>query len=123
MKGGYMSRERNLIVCCDGTWNTPELESVTNVVKLYHAIEQSDTQRSYYQSGVGTSGGTLSWLAGGASGVGLSRDVMNVFYWLTTTYQKGDRIWLFGFSRGAYTARSVAGMIAACGLIHVNDRI
>src|SRR4051812_43036039 len=106
-KGAHMQGSRNLVVCCDGTWNSSEPESVTNVVKLFNAIEQSDSQLCHYQAGVGTSGGAVSWLAGGASGIGLSRDVLKAYYWLATNYRPGDRIWMFGFSRGAYTVRSL----------------
>jgi uncharacterized protein (DUF2235 family) len=109
---------RRLIVCCDGTWNTPEDESVTNVYRLHNALAPTDNfgnhQRRYYQPGVGTMSARL---LGGAFGLGLSRDVMETYLWLTTRYEPGDRIALFGFSRGAYTARSLAGMISACGLI------
>jgi uncharacterized protein (DUF2235 family) len=112
---------RNLVVCCDGTWNTPEQPSVTNVFRLRNALGEKDAegnqQLSYYQSGVGTRGGLLPWLLGGISGVGLSHDVMGAYRWLTATYEPGDRIALFGFSRGAYTVRSLAGMISACGLL------
>ncbi|WP_327588198.1 DUF2235 domain-containing protein [Nonomuraea sp. NBC_00507] len=107
-----------LIVCCDGTWNTPENESVTNVCRLYNALASKDNfgncQWRYYQPGVGA---VRTRLLGGAFGLGLSRNVMDAYLWLTTRYEPGDRIALFGFSRGAYTARSLAGMISACGLI------
>jgi hypothetical protein len=109
---------RQLIVCCDGTWNTPEDKSVTNVRRLYNALadknENDDPQLAYYQPGVGT---MRNRLLGGGVGLGLSRNVMDAYLWLATRYEPGDRIALFGFSRGAYTARSLAGMISACGLI------
>jgi len=111
----------HLIVSCDGTWNTPEDESVTNVRRLHNALaetdEDSNAQSRYYQSGVGSEGRLRNRLLGGAAGVGLSRNVMDAYHWLTTRYEPGDRLALFGFSRGAYTARSLAGMIASCGLI------
>jgi uncharacterized protein (DUF2235 family) len=112
---------RQLIVCCDGTWNTPEDESVTNVRRLYNALadvdENGNEQLCYYQAGVGTDGRLVNRLLGAATGIGLSRNIMDAYYWLTTRYTAGDRIALFGFSRGAYTARSLAGLISACGLI------
>jgi uncharacterized protein (DUF2235 family) len=115
---------RHLIVCCDGTWNTPEIESVTNVRRLYNALDTTDEdgngQWCYYQPGVGTEGRLLDSLLGGGVGVGLSHNVMDAYHWLTTRYEPGDRIALFGFSRGAYTARSLAGMISACGLIETS---
>ncbi|WP_320783279.1 DUF2235 domain-containing protein [Streptomyces sp. CRN 30] len=117
---------RCLVVCCDGTWNTPEQPSVTNVHRLYNALDTRDSggnrQLAYYQPGVGTRGGLLGWLPGGIAGVGLSADVLDAYRWLTTTYEPGDRIALFGFSRGAYTARSLAGMISVCGLLDTRGR-
>lgn len=107
-------------MCCDGTWNTAGQRAVTNVRRLYNALDDTapngTEQLSHYQPGVGTSG-LLGWLPGGVVGFGLSRNVIEAYQWLTTTYRTGDRVALFGFSRGAYTARSLAGMIAACGLI------
>lgn len=113
---------RHLVVCCDGTWNTTlDEQSDTNVARLRNALaktaEDGSEQRSYYDTGVGTQGGLLDFLLGGASGVGLSRNVMDAYHWLTSTYEPEDSVTLFGFSRGAYTVRSLAGMIAACGLI------
>ncbi|GAA2121101.1 DUF2235 domain-containing protein [Actinomadura alba] len=109
---------RHLIVCCDGTWNTPEDETVTNVRRLYNALDDVDEdkhpQLRYYQPGVGT---LRNRLLGGGAGLGLSRNVMDAYHWLTTRYEPEDLISLFGFSRGSYTARSLAGMISACGLI------
>ena len=112
---------RRLIVCCDGTWNTPEDETVTNVRRIANALgeldEDDNVQVTYYQAGVGTEGRLLTRLLGGSTGIGLSRNVLDGYHWLATRFEPGDRIALFGFSRGAYTARSLAGMISACGLI------
>jgi uncharacterized protein (DUF2235 family) len=112
---------RQLIVCCDGTWNTPEDSSVTNVRRLYNALADTDDdgneQVRFYQPGVGTAGPLWDRLVAGATGAGLTRNILDAYHWLTTRYEHGDRIALFGFSRGAYTARSLAGMIGACGLI------
>lgn len=117
---------RCLVVCCDGTWNTPDQPAVTNVSRLYRALgamdAEGDRQLASYQPGVGTSGGLLAWLRGGIAGAGLSTDVLDAYRWLITTYEPGDRIALFGFSRGAYTARSLAGMISACGLLDTRGR-
>lgn len=116
---------RYLIACCDGTWNTAAQPSVTNVFRLYRALAQKDAngreQVRHYDGGVGTGGDLFSWLRGGIAGAGLSAKVMEAYRWLTTTFEPGDYIALFGFSRGAYTARSVAGMIAACGLLDTGD--
>lgn len=116
---------RHLVVCCDGTWNTPEQEAVSNVRRLHNALvsepEGAPEQLRYYHPGVGTEGGMLNWVRGGVTGAGLSRNVMDAYHWLTTTFEPGDRISLFGFSRGAYTVRSLAGMISACGLLDTRE--
>lgn len=121
-----------LIVCCDGTWNTPEQEdngvpAPTNVFKLYGALANKDNaddvQKKYYRKGVGTSGGFLAKLTGGAFGAGLSDDIKSAYKWLCDTYEDGDSIYLFGFSRGAYSVRSLGGLIGKCGLLRFSDQI
>ncbi|MGH3873388.1 MAG: DUF2235 domain-containing protein [Pseudonocardiaceae bacterium] len=112
---------RHLVVCCDGTWNTPEQEqggvpTPTNVVRLHHALHENQNQLRYYHPGVGTGSGLADRIGGGVLGRGLASNIKSAYSWLATTYQPGDAICLFGFSRGAYTARSLAGMLAACGL-------
>lgn len=117
---------RHLVVCCDGTWDTADESSEgvptpTNVARLYNALREADEegnqQLHYYHPGVGTDGGLMDKLTGGMLGVGLSHNIKSAYHWLATNFQPGDRISLFGFSRGAYTVRSLAGMIDACGLI------
>lgn len=121
---------RHLVVCCDGTWNTPDQESggvpvPTNVVRLYNTLAKKDKdgneQVKYYHPGVGTEGNWWEKLAGGGAGVGLSKNVMSGYKWLADHYQSDDRIYVFGFSRGAYTARSLAGFVSICGLIDTAD--
>ena len=116
---------KNLIVCCDGTWNTPEQREggqpcPTNVVKLFNLSVEDDTQRRYYHPGVGTKGGLFDKALGGGVGVGLSRNVESAYEWLCRNYTTGDRIFLFGFSRGAFTARSLGGFVARCGLLDLS---
>ncbi len=122
----------NLIVCCDGTWNTPDQEdngqpAPTNVFKLHGALAPSDAggapQHAYYRAGVGTSGNLMDKALGGALGVGLGQDIKSAYNWLRQTFDPDtSQIFLFGFSRGAYTVRSLAGMIGRCGLlIHDDD--
>ncbi len=114
----------NLIVCCDGTWNAPDNEddgvlAPTNVYKLFSAIDldsSSTAQLSRYQSGVGT-GGMIDKAIGGAVGYGLGEDIRDCYQWLANKYRPGDAIFLFGFSRGAYTARSLAGLIGRFGIV------
>ena len=115
---------RHLVVCCDGTWNTPEQElggvpTPTNVVRLYHAMTHDDDQLRYYHPGVGTGPGLIDHLRGGGLGTGLDANIKSAYSWLATHYRPGDAICLFGFSRGAYTVRSLAGMLAACGLASI----
>ncbi|MEX6090594.1 phospholipase effector Tle1 domain-containing protein [Raoultella planticola] len=102
----------NLLVFCDGTWNTPQQlddgkPAPTNVVKLRNAVAENTQQRVYYHSGVGTDGGVVDRYIGGGIGEGLDKNIISAYYWLATRYQPGDKIWLFGFSRGAYTVRSL----------------
>lgn len=116
---------KKLIVCCDGTWNVPDQRgNPTNVVKMVRAIEPADDagvpQVVYYDPGVGT-GNPLDRVVGGGLGVGLSRNVQEAYQFLVHNYHDGDLIYLFGFSRGAYTVRSLAGMLGAVGLIHKGD--
>lgn len=115
-----------LVICCDGTWNTPDMTeggvpSPTNVVRLFNAVTAVDAngvrQERYYHPGVGTDPGLLSRILGGALGQGLDGNIMSAYRALCDGYRTGDDIFLFGFSRGAYTVRSLAGFIERCGLI------
>lgn len=116
----------NIYICCDGTWQSEDREQdgvpiLSNVRKLFNAVDTADSngdkQKSYYHPGVGTEGGPLKQALGGGTGLGLRDNVKSAYKWLATKYDPGDRIYLFGYSRGAYTVRSLCGMIAACGLI------
>lgn len=115
---------KNIVLCADGTWNTPHGDSPTsidtNVRKLYCALTDEPTQLKYYDSGVGTDGTPLDHLSGGAMGEGLFQKIQDCYSFLSAVYDPGDRIFLFGFSRGAYTARSLAGMIAGLGVPTIN---
>ncbi len=120
---------RHLVVCCDGTWNTPDQEksgvpAPTNVRRLHNALAGQDKdgndQVRYYHPGVGT-GNVLDKAFGGALGIGLSANIQGAYHWLAGTFQPGDRISLFGFSRGAYTVRSLGGMIGTCGIVDFGD--
>lgn len=116
---------RRLVACADGTWNTPDrmdegIPAPSNVVKLARAIlpeaHDGTSQIVFYDAGVGTDN-WLDKLTGGAFGVGLSRNVRDLYLFLVHNYQDGDEIYLFGFSRGAYTVRSAAGLIRKVGLV------
>ncbi|WP_444928310.1 DUF2235 domain-containing protein (plasmid) [Microbulbifer sp. TRSA002] len=112
--------KRRIIVFFDGTWNTPDnAGQVTNVVKLLRAIPSMDgdiSQITFYDKGVGT-GGFSDRIIGGVSGKGLDENVIDGYRFLSNNYVHGDEIYIFGFSRGAYTARSLAGFIGLIGLI------
>jgi uncharacterized protein (DUF2235 family) len=109
---------RRLVLLFDGTWNKPE--SNTNVERLRRLIAPRDAagnpQPVNYIPGVGVKRG-ITHLLGGAFGYGLSDHVLDGYRWLCKTWQPGDLLYLFGFSRGAYTARSLGGMIRKCGLL------
>ena len=106
--------ERNLVVCLDGTTNEPET-GFTNVARLFNIAEKSPRQLVYYDPGVGTMGApgaitawgkTLTRLAGIVAGYGIRDNLQQAYTWLAHQYRFGDRIFVFGFSRGAYTARA-----------------
>lgn len=121
---------RNLILLLDGTSNEVK-DNLTNVVKLYRCAERSDNQRVIYHPGIGTVPLTTDWSPatqsaiaafGLATGWGLDANILAAYCYLIDTYQEGDRIFLFGFSRGAYTARAVAGLIHLVGLVDPDQR-
>ncbi|QRP44447.1 DUF2235 domain-containing protein [Amycolatopsis sp. FDAARGOS 1241] len=114
---------KRIVICCDGTWDTADLADGTtpapsNVTRLALGVAPADEagtqQRVFYQSGVGT---VRRKFTGGAFGIGLSRNVQDTYRFLVHTYEPGDEIFFVGFSRGAYTVRSVAGFIRNCGLL------
>jgi len=113
---------KRLLLFYDGTWNTPETR--TNVWKLRYALTRQapdgTAQLSWYDEGVGT-----HWydrIPGGAFGAGLSENVRQGYEWLAEHFTEGDEIFLFGFSRGAFTARSLAGLIRKCGVLCWPDK-
>jgi uncharacterized protein (DUF2235 family) len=111
-----MRKKERLIVLFDGTWNDPA--DLTNVFQLSTLIEEYDgeiKQTFFYEPGVGTAPGDK--LRGGLFGYGLSENLLKGYDWLARHYKEGDEIWVFGFSRGAYTARSMVGLIRKCGLL------
>lgn len=115
---------KRIVICCDGTWNTPDQKDrgvmrPTNVVKMAHIVlpqaPDGIEQRVYYDKGVGT-GDWIDRIFGGAFGIGLRHNVVEAYQYLSRNYDPGDEIWLFGFSRGAYTVRRVVGMVRKCGI-------
>ena len=115
---------KRIVICCDGTWSTPDQDEAgvpnpTNVSKLALAIRETDSagtqQRVLYQTGVGT--GLWDRLPGGAFGSGISAKIKEAYRFLISNFDPGDELFLFGFSRGAYTARSVAGFVRNSGIL------
>jgi uncharacterized protein (DUF2235 family) len=105
---------KRIAFCADGTWDGTSND--TNVFKLFNAILVSAEQLPFYDSGVGADGNPIEKLLGGAFGTGLFQKVKDGYTRIAHAYEAGDELFIFGFSRGAYTARSLAGMIANCGL-------
>ncbi|MGH9869907.1 MAG: DUF2235 domain-containing protein [Candidatus Polarisedimenticolia bacterium] len=117
---------KRIVICSDGTWNVPDQTDrgerrPSNVVHINRAIAQASSdgtsQIVFYDPGVGTAWG-LDRLVGGAFGTGLSRNVEDGYRFLVDNHAPSDEIYLFGFSRGAYTVRSIVGLIRKCGLLH-----
>lgn len=114
---------KRLVVCCDGTWNKPDGQTITNVEKIARTVQSDPSatggvyQLVYYVSGVGAGSYAADRLLGGAFGFGLFHNVIACYRFLAQNYEPGDEIFIIGFSRGAYTARSVAGMVGRVGLL------
>ena len=120
---------KRLVVCCDGTWNRPDhidqgVAAPTNVAKVALALADEDDagnpQLLHYQAGVGT----RRWehLVGGGFGVGLSRNVQECYRFVVDNYEPGDELYFFGFSRGAFTARSTVGLVRNAGILRPEHR-
>jgi uncharacterized protein (DUF2235 family) len=105
---------KRIVLCTDGTWDNTA--NNTNVYKVWNAVLNTAGQIGFYDDGVGANGTVIEKLAGGALGAGLFKKITDGYTKIAHAYEQDDPIFLFGFSRGAYTARSLAGMIAICGL-------
>jgi uncharacterized protein (DUF2235 family) len=118
-----MPMKKRLVVCCDGTWN--KAETRTSISRLHDMVVCDATcddgieQRCVYVQGVGAN--RFTRFRGGLFGVGLSDNILEAYRWLVDHYGEGDDIFCFGFSRGAYTARSLCGLIGAAGLLRPAD--
>lgn len=118
---------KRIAIFCDGTWNRSDAPEPTNVVELARAVLPTDAdgqaQAVFYYPGVGTGRGTgavarlTDRVLGGGLGWGLLDNVVTAYRNLIFAYEPGDDIQIFGFSRGAYTARSLAGLIRTCGVL------
>jgi uncharacterized protein (DUF2235 family) len=104
---------KRLAVFLDGTWNT--LNNNTNVWRLRSLTAETADQRVYYSQGVGTQRGEIA--RGGVTGYGIDDEIIGAYTWLIQNFDDGDEIFIFGFSRGAYTARSLSGLICKCGVL------
>jgi uncharacterized protein (DUF2235 family) len=141
---------KRLVVCADGTWNTPDQQdqgqpAPTNVWKMYEAVRRASTapdgvtQMAHYEPGVGAYPKGLPGLLmrarmlftrknrqgsiyQGMTGDGLDDIVMSCYGWLVKHYEPGDAIYVFGYSRGAFTVRSLAGLIRKCGIVRPGGR-
>lgn len=120
---------KNIVICCDGTGNQIN-DQLSNVLKLYRVLQKSNDQLVYYSPGVGTIGDYDSWqlvkqrvreFLGLATGYGLDDNVLDAYRFLCAHYDEGDSIWLFGFSRGAYTVRVLAAFVYVIGLLKPNQ--
>jgi uncharacterized protein (DUF2235 family) len=117
---------RNIVICCDGTGNEVS-GNLSNVLKLFRIAVKDAGQHVWYHPGVGTIGMDSAWerfrvqtkaLFGLATGFGLDDDILRAYCFLARTYRAGDRVYLFGFSRGAYTVRALAAFVHMIGLLH-----
>jgi len=120
---------KRIITCSDGTWdkpgNTDHGKVVrSNVQKIFQVIAKADggiSQIKHYDDGVGAVGPLWKRVINGATGGGLDDNIIDAYKFIIWNYEPGDELYLFGFSRGAYTARSVAGLIRKCGILKNQD--
>jgi uncharacterized protein (DUF2235 family) len=120
---------KNIVICCDGT-NNEFAQDRTNVIKLYYTLEQNPGQATYYHPGLGTMEATAALTPfakavtkglGLAMGYGLSRDLRDAYTYLMNHYEEHDNVYVFGFSRGAYTARALCSLLKMYGLIRAGN--
>ena len=111
---------KRLVICCDGTWQRLEGDSLTNVALTARAVAPRDAKGNlqivYYSAGVGSSlSGASLWQ--GMTGADLDDHLLDAWLFINLNYEPGDQIFLFGFSRGAYTVRSLAGLLRKIGVL------
>jgi uncharacterized protein (DUF2235 family) len=118
--GAKNAAGKNIVVLSDGTGNLGAKAQGTNVWALYERLERgpgTPRQIAFYDDGVGSQGSLPAKLLGGAFGWGLYRNVQELYTFLVRTYVPGDALYLFGFSRGGYTVRTLAGLVARYGIL------
>src|ERR1700721_2281377 len=114
---------KRIIVCCDGTWDADDTQTNdTNVALLARSVHGSQQtggilQIVLYVRGVGTTRLKRETFIEGATGIGVDDNIRSAYQFISQNYIPGDEIYLFGFSRGAFTVRSLAGLITACGIL------
>ena len=119
---------KNIVLCLDGTGNQIKAKGNSNVVNLYEMLDLSDPDRqvAFYDPGVGTFGAQGAWtslgrgltkLLGLTFGFGIKVNLAEAYTYLMQVYEPGDRVFVFGFSRGAYTSRALVGMSHRGGLM------
>ena len=121
---------KRIAIFCDGTWNTPdEMENEkpcqTNVVKMANAMSRQSQDGTYqvlfYHNGIGSEGSKIKRVFDGATGTGISENILEAYRYIINTYEPGDELYLFGFSRGAFTVRSLAGLIRNSGILKIEN--
>lgn len=126
---------KRIVVLIDGTWNKEAVTGNTNVarldcnkqlVKFIKSPKAADgiAQQVFYHSGVGSEGDLIQRLLGGAIGLGLKQIIKEAYEYVVKHYVEGDELYLWGFSRGSYAARALAGLIGASGIQrHIDARL
>jgi len=118
-------KAKRLVFCFDGTWNQLSADRPTNVVQLAQMVvpiaADGTSQIVYYDEGIGTNMNRLLRIRDGAFGAGMLRIIREAYRFLIFNYQPGDEIFAFGFSRGAYTARSFVGFVRHAGILDVDN--
>jgi len=121
---------KRIAIFCDGTWNTPDKEKAgkqcqTNVVKMANALSPFSAdgckQLLYYDTGIGSEGRLLKRVYDGATGTGISENILQAYRFIINNYEPGDELYLFGFSRGAFTVRSLSGLIRNSGILKTEN--
>lgn len=138
LHGGFLtaaeekSNKKRIIICCDGTWQSSASTTAnvaSNVTRLARSLSRAGEDANgqvwqqivHYDSGVGTNVGFLETVGQGVSGRGLDINVIEAYNFIVNNFRPGDKIYCFGFSRGAYTARAVAGLVTDIGVMKRED--
>ena len=121
---------KRIAIFCDGTWNTPDTSEdgkycQTNVVKMANALSPKSidgtAQLLYYDTGIGSEGNLIMRSFDGATGTGISDNILQAYRFIIQNYEQGDELFLFGFSRGAFTVRSLSGLIRNSGILKIEN--